>query len=276
MSGLGDQRRIRLPGGETVRVRVWGTGGAPILLLHGFLGSSEEWGGLAAGLATWFRLAAVDLPGHGESDGGADPDRYRVPRVAREMAWVQEAVFGGPAWWLGYSMGGRIALAAAAEEVPMRGLLLESASPGIRDEDERRVRRAEDEVRARALEEEGMEAFVDRWLGLPLFSGLASLPAEDREEARRIRAGQDPARMAAWLRGGGTGSQPSYWDSLGSVKVPVHLLVGGADRKFAAVARAVLPHLHRGTLTEVPGAGHLPHLEAPEAWAAWVRASVSG
>ncbi|HSG48459.1 MAG TPA: 2-succinyl-6-hydroxy-2,4-cyclohexadiene-1-carboxylate synthase [Longimicrobiales bacterium] len=271
----GGERRLRLPGGETVRVRVWGSGGTPIFLLHGFLGSAEEWGGLPGRLGRTFHVMAVDLPGHGGSDGGIDPACYGIPRVAREMAWVQEAVFGGPAWWLGYSMGGRIALAAAVEGVPMRGLLLESASPGIRDDGARRARRNEDEIRARALEEEGTAAFVDRWLALPLFSGLADLPAAARDEARRIRTAQDPGRMAAWLRGGGTGSQPSYWEILDSLEVPVHLLVGDADEKFVAVARSVLPHLRTGSLTVVPGAGHLPHLEAPGAWEAWVREAVA-
>lgn len=269
------QRTVRLPGGDTVRVLTWGSAGPPILLLHGFLGSARAWGDLPARLAPWFRVAAVDLPGHGDSGGEADPERYRIPRVAQDLGLVQEAVFDEPAWWLGYSMGGRIALAAAAEGLPMRGLLLESASPGIRDEAGRRVRREEDEARARELVEGGTAAFVDRWLALPLFSGLADLPPGQREEARRIRLSQDPARMAAWLRGGGTGSQPSYWEALELLEVPVRLLVGAGDGKFVTVARAMLPHLRDGSLTVVAGAGHLLHLEAPAAWVAWVRGSAS-
>lgn len=267
-------RRVRLPGGEEIRVRCWGTEGVPLLLVHGFLGGVQEWDGLPARLAPRFRVAAVDLPGHGESDGGADPERYRVPRVARELGAVQDTVFGGPAWWLGYSMGGRIALAAAAEGIPMRGLLLESASPGIRDEEERRARRLEDEMRARRLEGEGMEAFVSWWLGLPLFQGLSRVPGDIREEARRLRASQRAERMAAWLRGGGTGSQPPYWDALEGLTLPVRLLVGEEDRKFRGVAAAMLSLLPGGSLTVAPGAGHLPHLEAPDAWLAWVEDAV--
>lgn len=262
--------RVRLPGGEEIRVRRWGTEGIPLLLVHGFLGSVQEWGGLPERLVPRFSVAAVDLPGHGESDGGTEPGRYDVPRVARELGAVQAAVFGGPAWWLGYSMGGRIALAAAAMGVPMRGLLLESASPGIPGEEGRRARREEDGLRARRLETEGTEAFVSWWLGLPLFAGLARLPRDVREEARRLRASQKAGRMAAWLRGGGAGSQPSYWDELEGLELPVRILVGEEDEKFRKTADAMLPLLPRGTMTVAPGAGHLPHLETPEAWLGWV------
>lgn len=266
--------RIALPEGDQIRVRCWGDGNVPLLLVHGFLGTALEWGSLPDRLGDRFRVAAVDLPGHGESDGGTAPERYEVPRIAGDLAVVQEALFGGPAWWLGYSMGGRIALAAAATGVPVRGLLLESASPGIRDEAERSSRLNDDEARARSLESEGMEPFVAWWLSLPLFAGLSRLDASRRDEARHVRTAQDARRMAAWLRGGGTGRQPSYWDALASLRVPVHLLVGEDDRKFREVAEQVLPLLNQGTLTVAAGAGHLPHLEAPDAWLSWVNTHI--
>lgn len=271
----GRDRRVVLPGGTEVRLREWGREGSPLLLVHGFMGGAAEWGDLPQELPG-VHAVALDLPGHGESGGDAQPGRYTIPRVARELGALAQAVFGEPAWWLGYSMGGRIALAAAAEGIPMRGLLLEGASPGLREEGGRRVRREEDEARARTLEAQGMAAFVDRWLELPLFAGLHRLPREVRRAARDLRAGQDPERMAAWLRGGGTGIQPSYWDALPGMEIPVHLLVGEEDGKFSAVAEEMAADLPRCTVTRVPGAGHLPHLETPAAWVAWVRGVLEG
>lgn len=270
MSAPPEETRVEVPGGDGIRVLRWGAAGPPLLLVHGFMGGAEEWGTLPARLASAARIAAVDLPGHGRSDGGTEPGRYAVPRIARELAAVQESLFGGPAWWLGYSMGGRIALAAASEGAPVRGLLLESASPGLEDPADRASRREQDEARARRLEEVGMERFVEEWLALPLFAGLAACPLEVREAARAVRAGQDEARMAAWLRGGGTGAQPSYWDALPRLDIPVRILTGASDTRFVDVAREMVRRLPRASVSIVPGCRHLPHLEAPERWVEWV------
>jgi 2-succinyl-6-hydroxy-2,4-cyclohexadiene-1-carboxylate synthase len=267
------ERRIPLDGAGSVRVRVWGDSGTPLLLIHGFLGGVEDWGDLPLRLTSRFQVAAVDLPGHGSSDGAADPDRYRIPRIARDLEVVQSAVFQEPAWWLGYSMGGRIAVAAAAEGVAIRGLLLESASPGIRDAGDRALRRALDEERAIRIESVGMAGFVREWLDLPLFAGLAGCPAPIRSVARRLRESQDGGRMAAWLRGGGTGSQPSYWESLQGLRLPVRVLAGGEDPRFVALGRAMAAAAPDGSLRILPGVGHLPHLEDPEGWLDWVLAS---
>ncbi|MDT8340353.1 MAG: 2-succinyl-6-hydroxy-2,4-cyclohexadiene-1-carboxylate synthase [Longimicrobiales bacterium] len=265
---------VGIPDRKPVHVRMWGERGVPLLLVHGFMGDARAWGDLGERLAARFRVAAVDLPGHGRSAGGVDPGRYRVPDVARDLGRVQEEVLGGPAWWLGYSMGGRIALAAACEGVPIRGLLLESASPGIQDPEARRRRRGEDRRRAERLEAVGTDAFVDWWLGLPLFRGLERLPAPARAAARAVRASQDAGRMAAWLRGGGSGSQPSYWEALASLELPVHLLVGEADGKFREIAEAMRARLRGATLRQLPAVGHLPHLEAPDAWCDWAEVAV--
>jgi 2-succinyl-6-hydroxy-2,4-cyclohexadiene-1-carboxylate synthase len=183
-------------------------------------------------------------------------------------------VFDGPAAWLGYSMGGRIALAGAAEGLPMRRLLLESAGPGLATAAERAERRRVDRERAERLQAQGMEAFVDDWLRMPLFAGLGALPSEVRLAARAVRAAQEPARMAAWLRGGGTGSQRDYRPDLPRISSPVHLIAGARDEKYVALAREMASALPLSDLTVVPGAGHSVHLEAPDAWLSWVRSAL--
>jgi 2-succinyl-6-hydroxy-2,4-cyclohexadiene-1-carboxylate synthase len=153
----------------------------------------------------------------------------------------------------------------------MGGLLLESASPGIDDEVGRVARGRLDEERALRLQKEGIESFVDAWLALPLFRGVAALPPARQERAREVRVRQDAGRMAAWLRGGGTGSQPSYWGELSRIRCPVHLLTGAEDEKFTGLAARMADSMPDATVTSIPGVGHLPHLEAPERWTEWVR-----
>jgi 2-succinyl-6-hydroxy-2,4-cyclohexadiene-1-carboxylate synthase len=134
------------------------------------------------------------------------------------------------------------------------------ASPGIQDAGERAARRAADEALAHELERDGVAVFLDRWLAGPLF---ATLPAERAGRAERL--GNSAAGLAAALRLLGTGAQEPLWARLPELTVPVLLLAGELDRKFAALAgrmaAAVGP---RARVALLPGAGHAAHLERPE------------
>ena len=80
--------------------------------------------------------------------------------------------------------------------------------------------------------------------------------------------------MAAWLRGGSVGRQPSYWEDLPSLRVPVRILVGARDHKFQAIAHEMATLLPDVQVTVTPGAGPIPHLEQPEHWLEWVGAAL--
>ncbi|MBT8396741.1 MAG: 2-succinyl-6-hydroxy-2,4-cyclohexadiene-1-carboxylate synthase [Gemmatimonadetes bacterium] len=258
--------------GLRLKVRVEGAG-EPLLLIHGFTGSGLSWGeDLTAGLAQAHRVVAVDLPGHGESDISSDPERYRVGEILQDLGEVLDSLSIGSARWLGYSMGGRVALAGAVV-TPERvsSLILESASPGLAGEGERKARRRADEALAEGILRGGMEAFVDHWLGLPLFATQGKLPPKTRAETRSRKLQNTPEALAACLRGMGTGAQPSYWSALGDITVPVLLLAGEEDRKFTQVAEKMAGELSDVDLRLMPKAGHAIHLENPFAWLAAVR-----
>lgn len=236
------------------------------VLLHGFTGSSASWGdGLLDALsAAGLPPALVDAPGHGARAGETDPAAFTLDRVE---ALVDGAAGPGPVPLVGYSMGGRLALACAVRR-PHRvsALVLESASPGLARPEERAARRASDEALARRLEEEGMEPFVDVWESLPLFASREALPPEVRERQRALRLANDPRSLAASLRGLGTGALPSFWEALPGLALPVLLLVGERDRKFVGIARRMAERLPDSELVRVQDAGHTVHLERPEAW----------
>ena len=91
----------------------------------------------------------------------------------------------------------------------VRSLVLESASPGLATAAERQLRRAADEALAERIERDGIPAFVSAWEQLPLFAGLAWLPAEERAALRAQRLANNATGLANSLRGMGTGAQPS-------------------------------------------------------------------
>jgi 2-succinyl-6-hydroxy-2,4-cyclohexadiene-1-carboxylate synthase len=255
-----------------LHVRVEGEGD-PLLLVHGFTGSSLSWGeDLRDGLAQAHRVVAVDLLGHGESDVSGDPERYRVSELLKDLEEVLDALAIQSARWLGYSMGGRLALAGTVS-LPHRvsSLILESASPGLETEKERVARRRADEALAEGILRGGMEAFVDHWMGLPLFATQGKLPSHIREQTRERKLKNDPQALAACLRGMGTGAQPPFWDRLDGITVPTLLLAGEEDQKFTQIAERMGSAIPRATMRFIPRAGHAIHLENPFAWLAAVR-----
>jgi len=216
----------------------------------------------------------LDLPGHGRHAGDAAPWRFTFDAVEAEITALSREE---PVDLVGYSMGGRFALAYAARNPGgVRRLVLESASPGLETEDERAERRASDEVLARQIEEQGVEAFVERWEALELFESQGSLPPTTRATHRARRLLNHPRSLAASLRGMGTGALPSYWASLAGLRVPVLVVVGALDRKFSAIGARMTKLLPDARLVEVAGAGHTVHLERPDAWLGAVTAFLSG
>jgi 2-succinyl-6-hydroxy-2,4-cyclohexadiene-1-carboxylate synthase len=263
---------VTLRDGLRIHVRVQGTG-EPLLLIHGFTGSVEAWGEeILNGLAQAYRVVAVDLVGHGASDISSDPDRYRVDEILQDLCQVLDSLDLEKAHWLGYSMGGRIALAAGVRKSSrVSALILESASPGLAGENERRARRRADEALAEGILRGGMESFVEHWLGLPLFATQGKLPPQIRAATREIRMKNTPEALAACLRGNGTGAQPSFWDDLEAIQLPTLLLAGEEDRKFTNISERMAERMKGAELRLIPMAGHSIHLENPFAFLAAVR-----
>lgn len=269
----GDEGR---PGdrGQPLRTSIRGKGEPPILLLHGFTGSPEAWGdALLDGLARRRKVLAVELPGHHrrgsdpEPSLSRNPERYRLGRVLADLLATLDSQGHQRADWLGYSMGGRVALAGAVVHPRrVRRLVLEGASPGLHAPEERRLRRESDEELAQLLDAEGMDGFIRRWLEQPLFATQKRLTPEVRRQGLDLRRERDPDALAAVLRGLGTGSQPSFWNRLGEVSAPTLLLTGALDEKFEALAEWMEEGILQAERCSVPETGHAVHLEAPDAW----------
>ena len=218
-------------------------------MLHGFAGSAK------ALLRFFPGAAAPELPGH-----GAAPDATSWEAALDGLATSLRA----PSLLFGYSMGARLALALALRHPErIERLVLESGTAGIDDAAARARRKADDDALADFVEREGMEKFVERWEQHPTLASLKPFAAQLRPE----RLGHRPEGLASALRRLGTGAQPSYWDELQRLRLPVLLLAGAQDEKFAAIARRMRERLPRAALKLVPDCGHAPHLERPAAFA---------
>lgn len=216
--------------------------------LHGFTQRGSMWQQVAAGVGGDWRCP--DLPGH-----GGQPVRSWDDTVA----WVA-AVAGAappPRRLVGYSMGGRLALAAALGHPGLvQALALLSASPGIADPEARRGRREEDGRLADRIEAVGPAAFLDEWLGRAWFGGGRVPPAEWRRAEHAARSGSTARGLSGALRSLGQGVQPWLGDRLGELPMPVLLVAGADDVRYAALAMEMGRATSRATVALLPAAGH--------------------
>ena len=268
-------RHVALSDGVRLHVTTSGSG-APLVLLHGFTGSTRSWDPLTPFL-DGFTTIAIDLLGHGGSESPADPARYALPRFANDLVKVLDALRVRRAALLGYSLGGRAALhAALAHPDRVSALVLESASPGIDDAGERAARVQSDAALAATIERGGMRAFVDQWERLPMWSSQASLPDAVRARLRSQRLANQPRGLSNSLRGAGAGAAPSVLSQVGALRIPTLLVAGELDAKYVAIARDLEATIDGAKLALVADAGHAVHLEQPAVMAEHVTSFLKG
>ena len=167
---------------------------------------------------------------------------------------------------VGYSMGGRILLhAALAQPDRWPALVLVGVNAGIEDPE---TRRAADEELAGWIENHSIEEVVERWEAQPVF---ATQSPKLVEAQRPGRLSHKPAELADLLRSAGQGVMPAVWDRLGEVEVPVLLLAGELDEPYVDATLRMASLMGAATQRTVPGCGHAPQLEDPDAVAAALR-----
>ncbi|BCX89320.1 pimeloyl-[acyl-carrier protein] methyl ester esterase [Methylomarinovum tepidoasis] len=226
--------------------------GPPLVLLPGWAMHSGVWGALVEDLAPHFQLLLVDLP-----------PIYRADAAPALIAALAEQV--PAAGWLGWSLGGQLALQVARRH-PERvtGLVLVASNPRFLaapdwpgmaavalSDLERRVR--EDPVRA-----------LRRFLALVAKGGPAARSLTQLWRQRPPPPLETLLAGLSWLR---------EWDlraALPQLSCPTLWLGSGDDALVPAAAMRAAARLSGGRWLEVNG-GHAPFLADPAPMAAAIR-----
>jgi len=238
----------------------------PVVVLHGFTGSTESMRGVVGQLSEERTTVAVDLVGHGCSDAPDDLDHYSIEACADQLAGVIDALGLERPHLLGYSMGGRVALMfCILYPEKAASALVVGASAGMADANARSERIRSDEALADRILDLGLESFVADWMAKPLFASQSRLGPAALEAARVERMRNKPLGLAQSLRGMGAGAMPPL--VLSEIKVPLCFVAGQEDEKFSALARGYASRLALARSEIISGSGHAVHLEAPEAFA---------
>jgi 2-succinyl-6-hydroxy-2,4-cyclohexadiene-1-carboxylate synthase len=208
-----------------------------------------------------FCCLMVDLPGHGQTKVAQDSD-YQMPNVAQALIELLVELNIKQCILVGYSLGGRIALYLAIHFPQyFRGVILESASPGLSNQQERDRRIVQDYQLAAQLESLDLADFIQQWYSQPLFASFVQHPDYQQAIARRLD--NDPYKLAKSLRFIGLGTQPNLWNSLEKLQLPLLLMVGELDTKFVMINQMMAQSYPQANLQIVNGAGHNVHFEDP-------------
>ncbi|MCZ2260707.1 2-succinyl-6-hydroxy-2,4-cyclohexadiene-1-carboxylate synthase [Sporosarcina sp. G11-34] len=263
--------------GQGIHVRSSGSNSLPVIVfLHGFTGSTATWLGLVDMLEGEYKTVTVDLTGHGKTTVPNEPSRYSMAEQITDLEALFDKLQLTSFTLVGYSMGGRIAL-AYTYRYPTRvtSLILESSSPGIKDESERLERQIADNKLSDRIRREGIPLFVEFWENIALFNSQKRLSAEVQSAVREERLSQNVTGLANSLIGIGTGTQPSYWDKLQTINIPILLITGEIDTKFVNIAQEMMKYLPLAKHRTIKDTGHAIHVEKPTLFATMVKEHVT-
>jgi 2-succinyl-6-hydroxy-2,4-cyclohexadiene-1-carboxylate synthase len=236
------------------------------------MGCGADWLPLAGDLADQFYCLMPDLPGHGRHLALPLDQPLHFEDIVLSLEHFLNELGLRQVSLVGYSMGGRLALYTAVT-LPerVRALTLEGTNPGLAEDQARRQRAGLDDVYAELLLTEGVDRFLERWYNLDLFSSLKERSAL-LENIKAKRRQNDPRWLAKIISELSPGRQPSLWERLEKLSMPVLFMAGALDPKYTALALELKVRLPQAEVALIPGAGHNTHLEQPELFVRQLRA----
>jgi pimeloyl-ACP methyl ester carboxylesterase len=239
-----------------------GVGRPPLVLIHGFLGSSRNWQTAGADLAAQFHVLAIDLRNHGRSPHA--PEMSYSAMLDDVLEWMDAQGLSRVAL-LGHSMGGKVAMRLACSRPERVGQLIvvdvaPKDYPGM-------AQRAEvtgmnelrlDDLKSRAEAEIRLEARVADWAMRKFL--VTNLERDDKGGWRWIvNLPVLTAALPELVRN--PLAETDHFDG------PAHFIIGGKSRFVAPEDHAaILRHFPAARITVIPESGHNPHLQTRTAF----------
>jgi pimeloyl-ACP methyl ester carboxylesterase len=266
---------VDLGDGRSLSALVWGSGAPEVVLLHGGAQNAHTWDTVAMALDR--PLVAVDLPGHGHSDGGRNGSTD-LEANADDVAAVIAALAPEARGVVGMSLGGLTALTVADRHPALvRRLVLVDVTPGV------------DEHKAEAIIAfvNGPESFpsfaeiLERTVAFNPTRSVSSLRRGILHNAVQRDDGSWVWRYARFREsepGGRLPDRSHLWDAVGRLQVPVLLARGMRDGSVVGDAdeAELLGRQPGAEIERFAEAGHSIQGDMPVELAATIRRFVSG
>ncbi len=230
--------------------------GLPLVFVHGLGGTSNVWQAQRAGLAKYFKVVTLDLPGSGRSD--RSERQYAMEKWAEQLAALADAARLDKFVLIGHSMTTVLAQKFAAKygsrltALVLCGPITELAPAGK----EVFAKRAE------AVQKEGMIAVADTVLGGALSAATREANPALTGLVREMLLANDPACYAGHCLALASASAKA---DQAQIRCPTLILVGDQDGITPLTnARAIAAAVSGAKIRIVPGTAHLTMLERPE------------
>jgi pimeloyl-ACP methyl ester carboxylesterase len=236
--------------------------GEAVLFIHGFPFNGSQWDEQIDLLPQRWRWIAPDLRGFGRTEAGLGDGPLEMDLLADDLAAFLDTQEIERAVVCGLSMGGYVALALWRwHPTRIRALVLCNTRAGADTEEGRADRRA----LAEQVEKNGAGAAVDTLLPRLLSENTERDHPEIVARVRTLIEAAPPQSIIAALQG--MASRPDSTDLLPTIDVPTLLIAGSMDKLIPPseleFLRQAIPDAR---LRLIEGAGHLPNLEAHNAF----------
>lgn len=220
--------------------------GSPLVLHHGLTGTHENWTkyvNYVEVLKDKYQLILMDARGHGRSDKPHVPELYGMEYMVGDVTAVLDELGIDEAHFWGYSMGGRIGL-AAGKYAPDRFSSLIIGGNGLSEKDsEGEMEELKGYIRSF---EQGTDAVID-----VLERGRGS-PLEDWEREKWMNADLD-ALIAYCSNYENIGMA----DYLPTLTIPCLLYAGAEDTYPHSTAKACAEIMQNALFVSLPGLNHM-------------------
>ena len=229
-------------------------GGRPVLFINALGADLRMWAPLLAHLPAGLRLIRYDMRGHGLSD--CPPGPYAMDDLVADAAHLLDRLGAGGAVVVGLSIGGMVAQGLAARRPDLvRGLVISNSAARIGTPGQWRERIAQVERAGVGALAEGVLA---RWFTAG-FRERADIALWRHMLARQTAAGY--AACAAALAGA------DLTETTRGLALPVLVIAAERDGSTPPdLVRATADLIPGARFELIEGAGHLPHVERPEAY----------
>lgn len=221
--------------------------GPPLLLTHGFAGTSRMWRGQSEAFANHHEVISWDLRGHGQSGSPTDAKAYSVDETVADMKTILDALGHERAVIGGHSLGGYMSLAFYMKHPErVRALLMIDTGPGYKSDTPRNEWNEMARGLARRLDRDGLDH-------------LLKLSREIDPSEHRSATG-----LAMAARGMLVQRDSAVIDSLSKIGVPTLVLVGEKDRSYLAASKYMAEKIPGAKQIIIPNAGHAVNSHQPE------------
>ncbi len=243
--------------GTPIHAEISGDGATALVFVHGWLGSGRWWDAQQAALAADYTVVQVDLAGHGRSGRGRV--HHSIAGYADDVVAVVEQLAAERVVLVGHSMSGAHVIVAGTRLPPTAMIVLVDT---LKNLDQR-----PDPAQTEAM----LALYRDDYAGavaniLPRFLFAPTTPPEIAARLQReflASTGDVAAELVAPLY------RDDYHTAARALRMPVRAINGDLHPTDVAANRRWL-HDYEARL--MPGVGHYPMLEQPDAFTAHLRA----